>query len=154
MTKEQLKTLEEKLWKAADTLRADSDLKASEYSTPILGLIFLRFASIRFKQVLPEIEKEFETKKGTRNEESIQDIALRICGFYLPEEARYDYLMSLPNETKFDEAIKNAMKLIEDNKAELQDALPKDAYFRLKPKEENATGKQTTPLIKTLLSNV
>ena len=48
MTKEQLKNLEEKLWKAADKLRADSDLKASEYSTPILGLIFLRFASIRF----------------------------------------------------------------------------------------------------------
>ena len=152
MTKEQLKTLEEKLWKAADTLRADSDLKASEYSTPILGLIFLRFASIRFKQVLPEIEQEFETKKGTRNEETIQDIALRIGGFYLPEEARYDYLMKLPNETKFDEAIRNAMQLIEDNKPELQGTLPKDEYFRLTRRNENAKGSESTSLAKTLLN--
>ncbi|MCE2484878.1 MAG: type I restriction-modification system subunit M N-terminal domain-containing protein [Desulfurellaceae bacterium] len=44
MTKEHLKQLENDLWAAADTLRANSDLKASEYSTPVLGLIFLKFA--------------------------------------------------------------------------------------------------------------
>lgn len=152
MTKEQLKDLEEKLWKAADTLRADSDLKASEYSTPILGLIFLRFASIRFNQVLPEIEKEFEANKGTRNEKTMPDIALRVCGFYLPEEARYDYLMKLPNETKFDEAIKNAMQLIEDHKPELLGTLPKDEYFRLTRRNENARGSETESLPKKLLS--
>ena len=152
MTKEQLKDLEEKLWKAADTLRADSDLKASEYSTPILGLIFLRFASIRFNQVLPEIEKEFEANKGTRNEKTMPDIALRVCGFYLPEEARYDYLMKLPNETKFDEAIKNAMQLIEDHKPELIGTLPKDEYFRLTRRNENARGSETESLPKKLLS--
>jgi type I restriction enzyme M protein len=152
MSKEQLKDLEEKLWKAADKLRADSDLKASEYSTPILGLIFLRFASIRFNQVLPEIEKEYEEKKGKRDEETIQNIAIRKCGFYLPEEARYDYLMKLPNETKFDEAIKNAMQLIEDNKPELVGTLPKDEYFRLTRRNENAKGSETTSLPKTLLN--
>lgn len=152
MTKEQLKELEEKLWKAADKLRADSDLKASEYSTPILGLIFLRFASIRFNQVLPEIQKEYEDKLGKRDEESIQDIAIRKCGFYLPEEARYEYLMSLPNEAKFDEAIKNAMQLIEDNKPELQGTLPKDEYFRLTRRNENAKGSEMIPLPKTLLN--
>jgi type I restriction enzyme M protein len=152
MSKEQLKDLEEKLWKAADKLRADSDLKASEYSTPILGLIFLRFASIRFNQVLPEIEKEYEEKKGKRTEETIQNIAIRKCGFYLPEEARYDYLMKLPNETKFDEAIKNAMQLIEDNKPELVGTLPKDEYFRLTRRNENAKGSETTSLPKTLLN--
>ena len=152
MTKEQLKDLEKSLWKAADTLRADSDLKASEYSTPILGLIFLRFASIRFKNVLPEIEKEFEEKKGRRDEETIQNIAIRTCGFYLSEEARYDYLMNLPNEAKFDEAIKNAMQLIEDSKPELQGTLPKDEYFRLTRRNENAKGSETTSLPKTLLN--
>ena len=152
MTKEQLKNLEEKLWKAADKLRADSDLKASEYSTPILGLIFLRFASIRFNQVLPEIEKEFEDKRGKRDEETIQNIAIRKCGFYLPEEARYEYLMNLPNETRFDEAIKNAMQLIEDNKPELQGTLPKDEYFRLTRRSDNAKGSETTSLPKTLLN--
>ncbi len=44
MNKGQLKKLEDDLWRAADNLRANSDLKASEYSTPVLGLIFLKFA--------------------------------------------------------------------------------------------------------------
>jgi hypothetical protein len=46
LKKEQLKQLEDDLWAAADNLRANSDLKASEYSTPVLGLIFLKFADI------------------------------------------------------------------------------------------------------------
>ena len=149
MTKEQLKDLEEKLWKAADKLRADSDLKASEYSTPILGLIFLRFASIRFNQILPEIEKEFEAKKGKRDEETIENIAIRKCGFYLPEAARYEYLMNLPNETKFDEAIKNAMQLIEDHKPELRGTLTKDEYFRLTRRNDNAKSNETVSLPKS-----
>ncbi len=41
-------TLEKRLWDAADQLRANSGLKAQEYSGPILGLIFLRFADVRF----------------------------------------------------------------------------------------------------------
>ncbi|HET9550488.1 MAG TPA: type I restriction-modification system subunit M N-terminal domain-containing protein, partial [Candidatus Binatia bacterium] len=44
MTKDELKQLEADLWHAADNLRANSDLKASEYSTPVLGLTFLEFA--------------------------------------------------------------------------------------------------------------
>jgi hypothetical protein len=35
--------LEKRLWDAADQFRANSGLKAQEYSGPILGLIFLRF---------------------------------------------------------------------------------------------------------------
>jgi len=48
MTPEQLKELEDNLWKSADTLRANTDLKSSEYSTPVLGLIFLKFADNRY----------------------------------------------------------------------------------------------------------
>jgi type I restriction enzyme M protein len=43
-----LKHLERRLWDAADELRANSGLKASEYSIPVLGLIFLRFADNKF----------------------------------------------------------------------------------------------------------
>ena len=46
MTRDQLKQLEDDIWSAADNLRANSDLKASEYGTPVLGLIFLKFADI------------------------------------------------------------------------------------------------------------
>jgi type I restriction enzyme M protein len=41
-------SLEKRLWDAADQFRANSGLKAQEYSGPILGLIFLRFAEVRF----------------------------------------------------------------------------------------------------------
>ena len=40
--------LEKKLWSAADELRANSELKSSEYSVPVLGLIFLRYADVKF----------------------------------------------------------------------------------------------------------
>ncbi|WP_315821675.1 type I restriction-modification system subunit M N-terminal domain-containing protein [Paraflavitalea speifideaquila] len=63
MTAEQLKALEDRLWQAADRLRVDSGLKASEYATPILGLIFLRFASIRYNKVKPLIADELKAQK-------------------------------------------------------------------------------------------
>lgn len=43
-----LKALEDRLWDAADQLRANSHLKSSEYSAPVLGLIFLRYADVKF----------------------------------------------------------------------------------------------------------
>ena len=43
-----LKKLEVSLWKTADQLRANSNLTAAQYSQPVLGLIFLRFAETRF----------------------------------------------------------------------------------------------------------
>lgn len=76
MTAEQLKNLEDNLWQAADRLRVDSDLKASEYSTPVLGLIFLRFATIRYHRHKADIEAEYNALLGTRREKPIHEIAL------------------------------------------------------------------------------
>ena len=50
-------TLEKRLWAAADQFRANSGLKAGQYSTPVLGLIFLRFAEARFAKRRAELEK-------------------------------------------------------------------------------------------------
>ena len=50
-------TLEKRLWDSADQFRANSGLKAQEYSGPILGLIFLRFAEVRFTAQRTELEK-------------------------------------------------------------------------------------------------
>ncbi|MCB0562579.1 MAG: hypothetical protein KDD09_26690, partial [Phaeodactylibacter sp.] len=55
MTGEQLRQLETKLWTAADQLRANSKLTASEYSFPVLGLIFLRHAFNRYKNAEAQI---------------------------------------------------------------------------------------------------
>jgi len=60
MTPEQLKKLEATLWQTADTLRANSDLKSSEYSTPVLGLIFLKFADNKYGLFEQEINEEFK----------------------------------------------------------------------------------------------
>ena len=96
MTNKQLKNLKDTLWMTADQLRANSGLKSTEYAEPILGLIFLRFADVKYSKYEPAIKAEFDSIKGTRMERPIHEIAIEKCGFYLPEEARYDWLLNLP----------------------------------------------------------
>jgi type I restriction enzyme M protein len=131
MTKEQLKQLEKDLWSAADNLRANSDLKSSEYSTPVLGLIFLKFADNNYRRHEAKIIAEHQKLKGTRREKTLSEIAIEKCGFYLPDHARYDYLLNLPEEKDIAKEIKEAMKSIEEYKSELEGVLPKDEYARL-----------------------
>ncbi|MBN9382739.1 MAG: N-6 DNA methylase [Chitinophagaceae bacterium] len=146
MTAEQLKELEDRLWQAADKLRVDSGLKASEYATPILGLIFLRFASLRYDKVKKEIEKEMSTHKNSRMQRQRHEIAIEKCGFYLPPEAEYEYLLNLPEKEDIAKAIKVAMEKIELYKPELTDSLPKDEYFKLVKPDDRSLPKS---LLKT-----
>ena len=131
MTKEQLKQLEADLWSAADNLRANSDLKSSEYATPVLGLIFLKFAENNYRRHEADIIAEYQKLKGTRRDRELSDIAIEKCGFYLPDHARYEHLLNLPEEKDIAKAFKDAMKAIEEYKPELDGVLPKDEYFRL-----------------------
>ena len=63
-------TLEKRLWDAADQFRANSGLKAQEYSAPVLGLIFLRFAEVRFATQRAKLEKDAaSSRRGSRVEE-------------------------------------------------------------------------------------
>ena len=89
MTDSELKTLKDNLWHAADVLRAGAHLAANKYGQPILGLIFLRYADILYKQHKAEIQAEYDKSKGTRAEKSIKETSIKKCGFYLPEEAYY-----------------------------------------------------------------
>jgi len=50
-------SLEKRLWDAADQFRANSGLKAQDYSGPILGLIFLCFAEVRFIAQRAKLDK-------------------------------------------------------------------------------------------------
>jgi len=131
MTKDQLKQLERELWNAADNLRANSDLKSSEYSTPVLGLIFLKFADNNYRRHEAEILAEYQKLKGTRREKELSKIAIDKCGFYLPDHARYKYLLDLPEKEDIAKALKKAMESIEEYRSELEGVLPKDEYFRL-----------------------
>lgn len=126
MTNDILRKLEAELWRAADQLRANSKLTASEYSMPVLGLIFLRHAFNRFDSVRQVIEKNLPVhpERGVRpvtKTDFHQKNAL-----FLPEKARFDYLVALPESEDIGEAIDNAMKLIEDDYDTLKGVLPKN----------------------------
>lgn len=133
---EELKQFEDRLWEAADKLRSESGLKSTQYSTPLLGLIFLRFASNKYDKFKDEIEAEYSASQNTRNPKTREEIALSKCGYYLPEKSHFDYLLSLSEQEDIPLAIKQAMEGIEQHKPELVGSLPKDEYFNLEPKED------------------
>lgn len=113
MTNKQLKNLKDTLWATADQLRANSGLKSSEYAEPILGLIFLRFAECKYAKYEMEIRAEYEKIKGTRMERPIHEIAIEKCGFYLPDEAKYEWLLHLPESENLAQKVKEAMISLE-----------------------------------------
>jgi len=120
--------IEKKLWSAADQLRANSQLKSAEYSVPVLGLIFLRYADYKFTIAKEEIEKQ-EQSKGSRR--SISKIDYQARGvLYIPDEARFSYLLNLPEGENIGKVVNEAMKQIEAVNEELRDVLPK-TYPRL-----------------------
>ncbi|MFD3166338.1 N-6 DNA methylase [Herpetosiphon sp. NSE202] len=132
MNREQLKRLETQLWQAADALRSNSDLKASEYATPVLGLIFLKFVDNIYQRYQAQIEQTHRELQGSRREQkSIDQIAVAICGFYLPEHARYHYLLSLPEAEYLAKAIIAAMQAIEKYTQNLTGMLPQAEYARI-----------------------
>lgn len=138
MTNEQLKKLENDLWASANSLRAYGGIKAADYAVPVLGLIFLRFAENKYSHYEPEILKEYLADKGTRLERTIESIAIAKCGFFLPEYARYDYLLNLPGDKKMAKALRKAMEGIEEHQDEkFKDVLPKEAYFEIEKKKDD-----------------
>ena len=123
-----LTDIENRLWSAADELRANSRLKASEYSTPVLGLIFLRYADHKFAQTEQEISSE--TATSTRRRMDPKTPYQARGAFYLPEKARFQYLLSLPESENIGQAVTDAMKAIEAENSHIEGVLPK-TYNRL-----------------------
>ena len=117
--------IEKRLWDAADELRANSKLKASEYSVPVLGLIFLRYADHKFSQA----EKELDGKGTGRKKIGKSDYQAKGV-LYLPDSARFKNLLKLPEGENIGKFINDAMKAIEANNADLKGILPR-TYNRL-----------------------
>lgn len=136
MTDSELKILKDNLWHAADVLRAGAHLAANKYGQPILGLIFLRYADILYKQHKAEIEAEYNKSKGTRAEKSIKDISIKYCGFYLPPEAYYTTINAAPDDANKATLVKKAMEAIERENEKMDGVLPKEVYAQLVPEEE------------------
>ena len=120
-----IRKLETELWEAADLLRADSKVTSQEYCMPVLGLIFLRYAYSRFKFVETEILKNRPVRNGRVLPVEADDFKTK-SAIFLPEEARYDYLLNLPDDTDMGQAINRAMELVEAQSAQLKGILPKN----------------------------
>jgi type I restriction enzyme M protein len=131
--------IESRLWEAADELRANSKLKSSEYSVPVLGLVFLRYADHKFQAAV----KELEGKASGRRKIGPADYQARGV-LYLPKAARFSALIQLPEGNNIGAAINDAMRAIEADNPDLKDVLPK-TYNRF----ENALLKE---LLKTMNS--
>ena len=121
-----LAEIERRLWSAADELRANSKLKSSEYSVPVLGLIFLRHAEHRFAIAEAEIKAAAPSSRRTPGKIDYQARGV----MFLPPHSRFSHLLDLPEEADVGKAINEAMKGIEAENPDLKDALPK-SYGRI-----------------------
>ena len=136
MTDIQLKQLKDNLWHSADLLRQGAHLAANKYGQPILGLVFLRYADVLFKQHKEEILSEYESLKGGRREKTIKEISVEKIGFFLPECAYFDTINNAPDTSAKATLVKKAMEEIEKENPRLNGVLPKDVYAQLVPEEE------------------
>jgi type I restriction enzyme M protein len=116
--------LEKSLWDVADQFRANSGLKAQEYSGPLLGLIFLRFAEARFNA---QREKLLAKGGSARRDNPADDPDAYLAQgiLFLPPEAQYEYLLTLPEAADIGEKVNAAMRAIEQHNAKLSGVLPK-----------------------------
>lgn len=154
MTDIELKNLKDNLWHSADMLRAGAHLAPNKYGQPILGLIFLRYADVLFKQHKAEIDKEYEALKGTRMERSYKDIAVQKCGFYLPECAYFDTINDAPDDAKKAVLVKKAMEAIERENPKLENVLPKEVYGQLVPEEDPELLSRIVRVFKDIPENI
>lgn len=138
MTISNRKQLHERLWSAAVQLRANSGLKLNEMSEPILGLIFLKFADVRFRRAQAEIEAEYAKIPASRRRDITADNYKAKGVLYLPEIATYSYLMSLAEGKNIGKAINTAMKAVEEENADLAGVLPQDYTGLSKKADENS----------------
>jgi len=111
--------LNNRLWAAADQLRANSKLKSSEYAVPVLGLIFLRYADQRFQRVHAQLEGQGSGRRAIGRADYHARGVL-----FLPERARFAYLLHLPEGADLGRAINDAMKAVEAENEELKGVLP------------------------------
>ena len=114
--------IENRLWGAADQLWANSGLAPREFSRPVLGLLFLRYVEAKF--VVTERELLAQKKEGARSK--IGKLNFQAAGaLWLPEQARFSYLLQLAEGEDTGKHVNEAMRQIEAENEALKDVLPK-----------------------------
>ena len=111
---------EAQLWKMADALRGSMD--AAEYKHVVLGLIFLKYISDAFEETRARLEAERD--QGADPEDPDEYRALNV--FWVPPEARWDYLQSQARQPTIGQLVDDAMEAVERDNPALKGVLPKD----------------------------
>lgn len=120
-----IEKFEAELWKIADDLRANSGLASNEYFMPIMGLIFLRYATNRFYEAKAAIESDKAAGK-IPDRPLVEGDFTRRRALMLPEKARFDVLLTLPKDGNLGAALTEAMETVETAFPPLAGQLPKD----------------------------
>jgi type I restriction enzyme M protein len=113
------------LWKIADDLRANTGLASNEYFLPVMGLIFLRYATTRYDEAKVLIEADIKAGRMPNRPLVEADFGKRRA-LMLPEAARYDSILKLPKGENLGEALNRAMEAAEAAFPPLQGQLPKE----------------------------
>ncbi len=109
---------ENKLWEMADKLRGN--IESSEYKHVILGLVFLKYISDSFEERFNEVKEEYPGMEEDRDAYEAENV------FFVPKEARWDYIKSQAKQPTIGQVIDNAMVQIERENAPLKNVLPKN----------------------------
>lgn len=125
-----IQELEKRLWEAADELRANTGLTSQEYSRPVLGLIFLRYAEYRYQQASQRLAAKAESgeQPGRRRRggsDSLKTAIQAEGAMYVPDEALFSNLLALPEDSDLGKAVNDAMRALERENEAIKDALPK-----------------------------
>lgn len=118
MSEKELKELETKLWSAADEMRGA--VSVSDYKFIVLGLIFLKYISDSFEDKYNSLVKEGEGLEEERDCYIAENI------FYVPKNARWEYLVKHSKDSNIGEIIDDALTSIEKENTSLKNVLPKD----------------------------
>ncbi len=109
---------EKKLWEMADKLR--NQIEPSEYKHVVLGLIFLKYITDSFNERYEEVKKEYPGLEEDRDAYTAANV------FFVPKEARWDYIKKNAKQPTIGNIIDNAMVLIEKENPPLKNVLPKN----------------------------
>ena len=118
MDEKELKSLETKLWSAADKMRGA--VSVAEYKFIVLGLIFLKYISDSFEDKYKALVEEGEGLEEERDCYIAENI------FYVPKKSRWEYLVEHSKDANIGEIIDDALTAIEKENTSLKNVLPKD----------------------------
>lgn len=129
------KQFQGQLWAAAEQMRANSGLNLNQISAPVLGLIFLKFADVKFQKAKDVLESERSSSKSARQRPISPDDYKARGVLFVPETASFAYLINFPENENIGKAINDAMKSIEEENRDLAGVLPQN-YTNLSSKAD------------------